>query len=471
MYVHTYIYQYTQLSLWAGGMSMNKKIDFPLLSIIILTASLICYAQQKETLLRGNAQEEAKQFIQLLINGDFTDAVKNFDATMRGALPPAKLQDAWESLNIYVGSFKRQISVRTEKFQQYDIAFVTCEFERATLDAKVVFDSTRQISGLFFVPSQSTPKLEVPASPVKDTLREKEVLVGTGEWAVHGTVSLPKGPGHFPAIVLVHGSGPQDRDETIGPNKPFRDLADGLVSKGIAVLRYEKRTKEHANQFSSMKDSITVKEETIEDALLAASLLRKVERIDPKKVFVLGHSLGGMLIPRIGTLDSNVAGLIILAGASRPMEDIILEQMSYIFSLDGTISESEKTQLSKIKLQVARVKDRTLSTAMPSIDLPLSIPAKYWLDLRGYNPPEVARNLKQPMLILQGERDYQVTMEDLAGWRKYLSSKPNVEFKTYPRLNHLFIEGEGKSTPKEYNVEGHVAEIVIDDIAGWIKKQ
>jgi len=236
-------------------MIMKKKINFPLLSIIILTASLICYAQQKETLPKNNTQEEAKQFVQLLVKGDFSGAAKNFDVTMRGALPPAKLQDGWESLNTYAGSFKRQIGVRTEKFQQYDIAFVTCEFERATLDAKVVFDSVRQIAGLFFIPSQSSQKLEAPASSTKDTLREKEVLVGIGEWAVHGTLSFPKGSGPFPAIVLVHGSGPQDRDETIGPNKPFRDLADGLVSRGIAVLRYEKRTKEHASQFTSKKQS------------------------------------------------------------------------------------------------------------------------------------------------------------------------------------------------------------------------
>jgi hypothetical protein len=288
---------------------------------------------------------------------------------------------------------------------------------------------------------------------------------------VPGTLSLPKGLGPFPAIVLVHGSGPQDRDETLGPNKPFRDLADGLVSRGIAVLRYEKRTKEHANQFASLKDSITVKEETIEDALLAVSLLRKTERIDQKKVFVLGHSLGGMLIPRIGNLDPKIAGLIVMAGTTRSMEDVILDQLSYIYSLDGTISENEKSQISKIKLQIARVKDPTLATSTQSIDLPFGVPAKYWLDLRGYNPPEVALNLKQPMLILQGERDYQVTMEDLAGWKKYLSSKSNVEFKTYQRLNHLFIEGEGKITPQEYNVAGHVAEIVIDDIAEWIKKQ
>lgn len=448
-----------------------KKTTYSLLFAFAFTAGYAIQAQQNEPPATGNVQEAAKEFVELLVKEDFSSAVKNFDGTMRDALPPTKLQDTWKSLNAQVGLFKRLVGFRTERVQQYDLAFVTCEFEKATLDVKVVFDNARQIAGLFFVPSQSPPTLKAPASPAKDTLREKEVHVGIGGWAVHGTLSLPTGLGPFPALVLVHGSGPHDRDETIGPNKPFRDLSDGLVSKGIAVLRYEKRTKEHASQLAPLKDSITTKEETTEDALLAVSLLRKTEQIDPKKIFVLGHSLGGMLIPRIGALDPSIAGLIVVAGTSRPLEDVILDQISYIFSLDGTLSESEKSQLNEIKSQVARVKDPALSAATASTDLPLGIPPKYWLDLRGYNPPEVARSLKQPMLIVQGERDYQVTMKDLAGWKNYLSSKPNVEFKIYPKLNHLFIEGEGKGTPQDYNVAGRVAEIVIEDIAAWMKKQ
>ncbi len=388
---------------------------------------------------------------------------------MIAALPPAKLQQTWKSLLTQVGAFKSQLGVRTEKVQRYDVVFVSCEFVLSPLDAKVVFNSAKQIAGLFFVPTQAKP--ETPAPSKSESPNEKEVLIGKGKWAVHGTLSLPNGTGPFHAVVLVHGSGPNDRDETIGPNKPFRDLSDGLVSRGIAVLRYEKRTKEHASKLARLKDSITTKEETIDDALLAVSLLKNTERIDPKKIFVLGHSLGGMLIPRIGNLDPSIAGLIVMAGTSRPLEDVILDQMSYILSLDDTISESEKSQLSEITSQVARVKDPTLSAATASTDLPLGIPATYWLDLRGYNPPEVARSLKQPMLILQGERDYQVTMEDFAGWKKYLSSKPNVEFRSYPKLNHLFIEGEGKCKPQEYNVAGHVAEISIDDIAAWTKKE
>ena len=191
---------------------------------------------------------------------------------------------------------------------------------------------------------------------------------------------------------------------------------------------------------------------------------------DTKRIFVLGHSLGGMLIPRIGTLDSSVAGFIILAGTSRPLEDVILEQMSYFISLTEAAPETRKKQLDQLKEQVKRVKDPKLSLSTPSAGLPFGVPAAYWLDLRGYNPPEVAKNLKQPILILQGGRDYQVTMEDFEGWERALSLRKNVEFKVYPALNHLFIEGKGKGTPAEYEIPGHVAEVVIDDVAWWIKK-
>ena len=159
-----------------------------------------------------------------------------------------------------------------------------------------------------------------------------------------------------------------------------------------------------------------------------------------------------------------------MAGATRPSEDVILDQMSYIFSLDGSISENENAQLEEIKAQIEKVKDPRLSVSTPSKDLPLGISSGYWLALRGYYPPEVAKDLKQPILIIQGERDYQVTMEDFQGWKKTLSSRSNVAFKTYPKLNHLFIEGKGKSVPSEYQAAGHVAEIVIDDIAQWVKR-
>jgi hypothetical protein len=300
-----------------------------------------------------------------------------------------------------------------------------------------------------------------------DAFREEEVTVGTGEWALPGTLTLPVGQGPFPAVVLVHGSGPNDRDETLGPNRPFRDLAWGLASQGIAVLRYEKRTRQYASRFTpEVVDRLTSKEETTDDALAAVDLLRRREDIDPARIHVLGHSLGGYLLPRIGAADPQIAGLIVMAGPVRPLEDLMLEQYAYIFGLDG-LSAEEQAQLDEMAAEAARVKDAELAASAPGTLL-LGTPPSFWLDLRGYNPAEFAKGLAQPMLILQGGRDHQVTTVDYDAWKSALGSQPDVQLKLYPGLNHLFMAGEGKSTPAEYEKAGHVAAEVVADIAAWI---
>src|SRR4051794_36392117 len=142
---------------------------------------------------------------------------------------------------------------------------------------------------------------------------EEPVVVGSGEWALPGTLTLPTGTGPFPAVVLVHGSGPHDRDETIGPNKPFRDLAWGLATRGIAVLRYEKRTKEHGAKFVK-ENTYTLRSEVIDDVRAAVALLRSHRSVDPKRIFVAGHSQGAVAAPRVAELEPGLGGVILLAG-------------------------------------------------------------------------------------------------------------------------------------------------------------
>src|SRR5437660_1005819 len=189
----------------------------------------------------------------------------------------------------------------------------------------------------------------------------QEVQIGHGRWVLPGTLSIPQGEGPFAAVLLVHGAGPQDRDETLGPNKPFRDLAWGLASRGIAVLRYEKRTRAHADKIVSNREAITVKEEMVDDAVAAVQFLQQQPAINPSRIFLLGHSLGGMMAPRIAREVRHVAGLIILAGATRPLEDLILEQMTAQASASGTPSAEQKAELKKLQRQVERVKDPKLS--------------------------------------------------------------------------------------------------------------
>ncbi len=411
-------------------------------------------------------EDRARALVAALGKEDFEAASKDFDETMNKVLPPDKLGDTWKGVVKQVGALKKQGAVTAEKVQKYDVVWVACEFEKATLYTRVVFDGEGRVTGLSFRPTGPAGEYKAPAYVKRDAFKESAVEIGAGEWALPGTLALPVGDGPFPAVVLVHGSGPHDRDETIGPNRPFRDLAWGLASQGVAVLRYEKRTKQYGAKLAKVKD-LTVKEEVLDDALAAAALLRKTKGIDPKRVFVLGHSLGAMAAPRIGELDPDLAGLILMAGPSRSMGDVLIEQLDYVLSLDP--SPEQKAAVEKIKAKAAKLKDPKLSADTPAEELPFGVAAAYWLSLRDLRSVETAAKIKQPLLILQGGRDYQSTMEDFNGWKKALADRKGTTLKSYPKLNHLFAEGEGKAKPAEYDKEGHVAKEVVDDIAAWVK--
>lgn len=412
----------------------------------------------------------AQNFMGQFLQGDFAAASSQFDNQMRFLFPEVKLQELWQRFIGPTGNLLRLTVMRTVEMEGYRVVFIKYQFEKAALNVQIVFNIQGQISGLNLMPAET--KYHTPDYVDISTFREVDVTVGEGQWALPGTLTLPHAQGIFPGVVLVQGSGPSDRDETIGPNKIFRDLAWGLVSQGIAVLRYEKRTFKHAQKFTpDLISRMTVKEEVMDDAILAIQLMRQKPQINSKQVFLLGHSLGATLAPRIGQQDPGLAGLVIMAGITRPLEDIILDQFIYLNSLAGPMTDEQKTELESLKAKIVRVKDPELSDNVPAKDLPLGISAAYWLDLRGYNPTETVKKLNMPVLILQGGRDYQVLPEkDFESWKTALNSRSNVYLKLFSHLNHLFIVGEGKSTPQEYGIEGHVDKDVIFTIAQWIKR-
>ncbi|MBD3414543.1 MAG: alpha/beta fold hydrolase [Candidatus Aminicenantes bacterium] len=443
---------------------MKKRLG---ILVLIALFSLNMNSQQKSPYQMDELISMAKSFVEAMEKGDYEEAVKNFDETMTKLAPPEKMKQVWETLISQVGELKQQKEVRTESLPKYDVVYITCEFEKWTLDVKVVFNKKNQIAGQFFIPPPAP--YQPPDYADRSTFVEKEVEFGVKGWELPGILSLPKGEGPFPAVVLVHGSGPNDRDESVGANKPFKDLAWGLASQKIAVLRYDKRTKVHGSKMVSEKSiPLTVFEESIEDALHAAHLLRTTERIDPEHIYILGHSLGGTLIPRIAPLDQRASGFIVMAGATRPFEDLYIEQVRYIFRLDGKLTGDEESMLKEIKSEVQKIKDLKQTDLSRTDQKLLGAHLEYWLNLKGYKPAETAKKMTRPLLILQGGRDYQVTEKDFQNWKDSLSSQKNVTFKLYPSLNHLFISGEGPSSPSEYQNPGHVDEKVIQDIATWI---
>jgi len=157
-------------------------------AVILVTMAFAADSSSRDFISSGT------EFVDLLVKEDFTGAVGRFDSTMKSALPEQKLREVWQSLQKQAGRFKKQLRTRMEMQQGYEAVFVTCQFERATLDAKVVFDAKKQIAGLFFVPSQAAAKSFTPPPYAKaSAFHEKDFTVGTGEWRLPGTLTLPAG--------------------------------------------------------------------------------------------------------------------------------------------------------------------------------------------------------------------------------------------------------------------------------------
>lgn len=415
--------------------------------------------------------QRSKEFLSQLAREEFETAAASFDATVKKVLPPEKLGQTWKQLRAQFGSLKVLGAIKTEKIGELTAVVVTCEFEKGKLNARLVFNPENEITGLWFSPPAPPARYSWPRYVDPTMFEEESVTIGAGEWALPGTLTIPQGEGPFPAVVLVHGSGPNDRDETIGPNKVFRDLAGGLATVGIAVLRYDKRTKVHGAKLAARQEGITLKEETIDDAVLAVRLLKSHPRIEPRRRFVLGHSLGGYVAPRIAQAAPELAGAVIMAGSTRPLEDLIIDQYRYIGLTDGTQSKETQKMLETIAEQVTKVKALTADSKVTKEELPLGVPLAYWLDMKSYDPVATAAGLQMPLLILQGGRDYQVTAADFEGWTRGLKGRDNVTFEWLPRFNHLFIAGNKRSEPGEYMQPGHVSPKVVERIADWIKAQ
>ncbi|WP_240906241.1 alpha/beta fold hydrolase [Thermomonas sp. HDW16] len=405
----------------------------------------------------------ATRLLDHLDAGEYAQAEAMFGAEMAKAVPADKLKAVWESLPAQAGEAKGRGEAATMQQGEATLVKTPLHYAKAELVAKLAINADGKIVGFLIQPAE-TP---AAVAPVADdaNFSERDFSVGEGERALPGTLAMPKGGGPFPAVVLVHGSGPHDRDETIGPNKPFLDIARGLAAQGIAVLRYEKRSKARPQDFSG--GAFGIDDETTNDAVLAVDALRKAEGIDGKRVFVLGHSQGGMMAPRIAAVSGHVAGLVLLAAPARPLLDIVIEQNRRMAVLDdGKTSDVERDAINQIIDQVRITRDPLTDPATKTV---LGQAVGYWRSIDAVDAVAESQSVALPMLVLQGARDIQVVDADWGRWRGAFHDNPKVAFKLYDKLNHLGIAGEGDGNLAEYNAPGHVDPQLIDDVAVWIK--
>lgn len=405
----------------------------------------------------------AEAFVRHLERGEFASADSMVSPAMREAgVTPAMLEQTWAQLTSQgeLAALRLESKTASGEFQVVDFA---ARFGAQPLKVRVVIDTERRVTGFRLLPATPAP-YELPAYVDTTAFEEVAVQIGTAPWQLEGTLTLPKGVARAPAVVLVHGSGAHDRDETVGGNRPFRDLAWGLASQGVAVLRYDKRTWVHG---ARMGPDITVEQEVIEDALAALAVARAQPRVDAARVYVLGHSLGGMLGPEIAARDTALAGLVVLAGTLRPMAELVIEQLAYLGGLDTNAAAEAQAQIAELRVAMERLGRREV----PPDSAAMGAPASYYYDLMDRPAADFLARVAMPIFVLQGGRDYQVTRTDYELWQEALAGRANVRFEFYPELSHLFTPGTGMATPQEYMLgTGHVAAEVIADLAEFLKR-
>ena len=408
----------------------------------------------------------ARAVVQMAQAGRFAGIAELFAPPLAALVSVRALKDAWAAESAKIGSIVTVGEVASEPMTAGLVRVgVRLNGECGTLTVVMSVDQKGVIHGLR-LDQEAGALWTAPPYAAPTRFEERDVALGPGALVVQGTLSMPRGPTAVPGVVLLSGGGPFDRDETAGSNKPLKDLAWGLASRGIAVARFDRVSHTHAG-YVARTPAFTMTDDYVPHAVAAVRLLQATPRVDPARVFVVGHSMGGKVAPRVAEAEPSVAGLVIMAGDTQPMHHAAVRVARYLAALEPAPIDGAAVEM--IMRQAANVESPELSPSTPASELPFGFSGAYWLDVRGYDPVSTAARLNKPMLIVQGGRDYQVTIDDdLAGWRAGLAHRPNVTIRVYPADDHLFFPGSGESVPADYEAPQHVDPAVIEDIATWL---
>lgn len=434
--------------------------SIPLLILVaVMSCSHVSEAQQPE--------DQAAEVVQWLIQNRSGKVYRSFNHELKDQISKKQFNQIYTGLIKVYGmpESSGQITGDTSNGRE-NFTLTPLYFEKNLLTLSLGFDQKNKISSIFFLPQS----YGLPDAARNIVFGKKQLTVQTDTFSLQGELIFPITSSPVPVVVLVHGSGPHDMDETIGPNKVFKDLALELAVQGIATFRYTKRSKAYPEAFAKGQE-FTLDNETVDDALSAIALVSRQSEVDSNMIFLAGHSLGAYAAPIIASRSQQLTGIVMMASPNDQIYELIEEQLHYLFSLDD-----EKPFLKKILLKRAKKQTELLRNGEYKNLKKFEIVTAYWplvffQDLSGYIPTQVVDSINLPTLIMQGKRDYQVPYESqFMQFNSALGDDTLVEFTVFEGLNHLFIYGEGPPTPTEYFLSGHVHPDVINAISGWVKK-
>jgi uncharacterized protein len=426
------------------------------------------------------AEQTTNTALSCLRTGNWVNLRQQFVPLLRYFVTEQLLEKGWKLFEVMFGPIEHVGSPTYSCGWFILTATVPVSFKRAKMNATLQMTPTGHLFGLNFSPQ--LPSTWKTPSYVTDTtaLRNTNMRFGTGLFKVGGTLTLPAGKPseRYPCVVLLGGSGPTDRDSSIGALKPFKDIALGLASNNnIAVCRIDKTSlalRLWYRLFRRNKQGITLTGE-YGYALDAIRRIKSNPDIRSDKVYILGHSLGGLMAAHLAAVEDSVAGCILMATPSESIYRCAIRQFRYIASLgEGDDNDGSRSLLSdaeELGKQAAIADSPTLSLDTPADQLPFGIGPAYWLECRALNPANTTQQINKPILILQGGRDYQVTVDDCKSLHASLEGNKNAEFRLYDSLNHCFVTGNGPSGPAEYNLPGNVEWEVVQDISEWVRRR
>lgn len=409
------------------------------------------------------AEELGKQAAELLQKSEFEKLHALFSDDIAATLSSKQMEKSFSGLLKQFGKLNKIEELQVKETAEGNYYQQAVSFDKGKFFLTFTLNQKESFTSFMLKPYQPNYKWTFPSyAKGKYEYSQEEITVGDS-LALNGKMTIANGTNEI-VVVFVHGSGPNDMDESLGPNKLFKDLAFGLAANGIASIRYNKRTYDYPSQMARQANSLTIQLVVIDDAVNAVKLAREN---GAKKVILLGHSIGGYCTPMIAEVAQPDA-VIVLAGNVSPLEVLLVPQYEHIKNNDSS-KQINDLQIAMIRTQVKRIQENDYNTETASPLLPLGLPASFWLSLKDYQPQKIAKKQAFPYLILNGERDYQVTPREANRWK---NGSKNKHSKTifYPKLNHMFFEGEGICLPSEYEKEGHFSEYALKDIIGWINK-
>lgn len=447
---------------------MNRHVKcLSLLLALMMALCAVCTAAAEQEKRKMETPADADEWIAVFL-GEHPEELEGL-----WAMSP-QMEAAAAQLGGIAGLAKQMAALGTVEeihpayegeIQKYRAFYIPCVFSAMAVDLVLIVQDG-MIAGLQTGAYSGKPE-EPEAGP--DAFESIELNLPVPVYGeLPGILAMPEGEGPFPAVVLLQGSGPSDMDETVGSLKPFRDLAEGLAAQGIAVYRFDKRSYVYGNELAAKKE-ITLQDEYIEDAVNAVRLLAGQDRIDPDRIFVLGHSLGGNAVPAIARelrqAPVKARGYIMMAASPRPLDVLMREQYNFLYSLLPEVSAEQQAEKDALFSELDKLQDLD---SLAEDDRVAGVYSAYWKWLAAYDILGAAGEITEPVLLLQGEEDYQVTMEDFEIWKSAFGDKENWRLVSCPGLTHAFVPGEKAEGSAVYARDGKVREDVILEIASFI---